>query len=127
MSSKIAGITGKKRAGLFTILVAVAMQAALLASVTGVSFASGRPNASLPGDSAVSAAAYNQNNPQIAPGGGGYLAVWEDSRTNYVNLIEGAAPGGGQESGQLLKDIFAVRLDANGQPIDQTPIAVSQA
>ena len=53
-----------------------------------------------------SAAAYNQNNPAITPGGGGFPAVWEDSRTNYVNLIVGASPGGGQ----LLKDIYAVQV-----------------
>ena len=81
----------------------------------------------LPGDSAVGPAAGNQETPQIAPGGNGYLAVWEDSRTNYAGILEGFLPSGGEVTGQSLKDIYAVRLDANGQPIDTTPIIVAQA
>lgn len=80
----------------------------------------------LPGDTAISAAAFNQNTPEIARSDNGYLVVWEDSRTNYINIIDGFQPEAGQESGQLLKDIYAIRLDANGQPLDQTPIVVSQ-
>ena len=59
--------------------------------------------------------------------GNGYLVVWEDSRTNYNNILDGAAPQGGDEGGQQLKDIYAARLDAAGQLMDPTPIVVAQA
>src|SRR3954468_23307281 len=81
----------------------------------------------LPGDGAPAPAAFNQDTPQMARGGNGYLVVWEDSRTNYTNTLEGAAPQGGYEAGQQLKDIYAARLDATGQLVDTTPIVVAQA
>lgn len=118
--------TYRRKATLFVATLAITLVGALFAGSTATTLASNRPATLLPGDAAVSTAAYNQNNPQIARGGSSYLVVWEDSRTNYINLIEGFAPGGGEESGQLLKDIYAIRIDANGQPIDQTPIVVSQ-
>src|ERR1051325_2215639 len=80
-----------------------------------------------PGDAASGRAAMNQENPQIAAGGGGYLVVWEDSRTNYTGFPSNALPTDGYASGQTLKDIYAARLDANGQLIDTTPILVAQA
>src|SRR5829696_7138160 len=80
----------------------------------------------LPGDDAIGPAALDQDNPQIAAGAGGYLVVWEDSRGNHASYPGNAVPTDGSASGQTLKDIFAARLDANGNLIDPIPIAVSQ-
>lgn len=85
------------------------------------------PEAILPGDSAIATAFGNQENTQIAAGGSGYLVVWEDSRTNYINIIDGFATDGGEESGQQLRDIYAARLDADGNLIDSNPIIIHQA
>jgi hypothetical protein len=81
----------------------------------------------LPGDAANGPAALTQDNPQIAAGAGGYLVVWEDSRTNYAGIGDNQFPSSGTMGGQSLKDIYAARLDANGQLIDTVPIIVSQA
>ena len=85
------------------------------------------PRGMLPGDNAIGPAALDQENPQIAAGGGGYLVVWEDSRGNYASYPGNAVPTDGNVSGQTLKDIFAARLDANGNLVDTVPIEVSQA
>jgi hypothetical protein len=81
----------------------------------------------LPGEDAIGPAALDQDNPQIAAGAGGYLVVWEDSRGNHASYPGNAVPTDGSASGQTLKDIFAARLDANGNLIDTIPLAVSQA
>ncbi|HET9493057.1 MAG TPA: hypothetical protein VFR15_02385, partial [Chloroflexia bacterium] len=81
----------------------------------------------LPGDGAIGPAAGSQENPQIAAGGNGYLVVWEDSRTNWAEIHPGMLTSGGEVSGQTLKDIYAARLDSNGNLIDSVPIVVSQA
>ncbi|MGH7149415.1 MAG: hypothetical protein ACREIU_01890, partial [Planctomycetota bacterium] len=71
----------------------------------------------LPGDGAIGPAAGDQRSPALVPGGGGFLAVWEDARTDLVpNLL--ADQGG--------FDVCAARLDAFGTPIDLLPIAVSE-
>jgi hypothetical protein len=81
----------------------------------------------LPGDATIGPAALNQTSAQIAAGGNGYLVVWEDSRTNHLNILGNQGCQGGEPCGQTLKDIYAARLDANGQLVDTTPIVVSQA
>jgi len=68
----------------------------------------------LPGDTTVSAAAANQTVPALSAGGGMVLAVWQDSRTSPVFT--------GVQSGQ---DIWAVRLDVNGAPLDPVSFAVN--
>jgi hypothetical protein len=85
------------------------------------------PSVLLPGDAAIGNAAAAQDKPQIAAGGGGYLVVWEDWRTNFAGVIIGQGISGGDPSGQTVVDIYAARLDENGQLIDTVPIAVSQA
>src|SRR5690348_13744319 len=60
------------------------------------------PLSFLPGDSVIGPAALSQGNPQIAAGGGGYLVVWEDSRTNYTGFPSNALPTDGYASGQTL-------------------------
>lgn len=85
------------------------------------------PDILLPGDAAIGPAAGNQDTAQIAAGAGGYLVVWEDSRTNHLNILGNQSCSSGNPCGQTLKDIYAARLDANGQLIDTVPIVVSQA
>ncbi len=67
----------------------------------------------LTGDNAVGAAAGQQDSPAIERGGNQFLAVWVDSRTSYT----------GEQTGN---DIYAVRLDANGNTIDSSPIIIDQ-
>jgi hypothetical protein len=71
----------------------------------------------LPGDGALGPAAGEQRAPALVPGGSGFLAVWQDARTD---LVADLLPG------QAAFDIYAARLDALGTPIDLVPIAVSQ-
>lgn len=113
--------------------------ALLLIIAAGIGLAGGRnagaaanpkstsPELLLPGDAAITTAYGNQEMPQIAAGGSGYLVVWEDSRTNYANIPDNMGVSGGDVGGQQLRDIYAARLDANGNLIDTTPIIVTQA
>ncbi len=73
----------------------------------------------LPGDQTVATAPAQEEAPFIAPGGGGFLAVWSDSRTNFTS-----PPPFYEE--QSARDIYAARLDAAGNLIDVIPIAVNQ-
>src|SRR3954471_22335128 len=57
----------------------------------GAAQAPKRADVLLPGDGAIGPAAFSQENPQIARGANGYLVVWEDSHTNYINLIDGVS------------------------------------
>src|SRR5829696_1485435 len=66
------------------------------------------PERLLPGDSTIGNAGFSQENPQIAAGGGGYLAVWEDWRTDFAGVPDNYLASGGDFTGQLLKDIYAV-------------------
>ncbi len=59
----------------------------------------------------------DQEDVQIAAGGGGFLVVWTDKRTSYRNF-EGLDQTG--------RDVYAARLDAGGNLIDPTPIVVCQ-
>jgi len=49
--------------------------------------------------------------PSLAPGGGLVLALWSDNRANST---------GGYE-GETSRDIYALRLDGNGTPLDPVP------
>ncbi|HKB16016.1 MAG TPA: hypothetical protein VKF62_08115, partial [Planctomycetota bacterium] len=71
----------------------------------------------LPGDGAIGPAAGEQRAPALVPGGSGFLAVWQDARTD---LVADLLPGQGAF------DVCAARLDALGTPIDLVPIAVSE-
>jgi hypothetical protein len=80
----------------------------------------------LPGDEALAPAAGKQLNPEVAPGGGGYLAVWVDERagiTEMSNFFGG--PAFDHHIGSSW-DIYAARLDADGNLVDETPIIVAQ-
>jgi hypothetical protein len=118
---------------LFSLLLLLVTGTAFIGGTAGAPPASAQtaPNLSidrlLPGDSAIGPAAGNQDRAQIAAGANGYLVVWEDSRTNHLNILGNQSCPGGDPCGQTLKDIYAARLDANGQLIDTSPIIVSQA
>lgn len=63
----------------------------------------------LPGDDVPGPAAGDQIAPEIARGNGSeFLVAWQDDRGNSP-------------------DIYAARVDGNGNPIDTIPIAISQA
>lgn len=76
------------------------------------------PTTFLPGDQTAGPAAGDQSATQVARGGNQVLAVWEDIRTDLGSS--------GLQPGQGAVDIWAARLDVDGQLIDDVPIAVSQ-
>lgn len=74
----------------------------------------------LSGDASSVQGFEDQRNVQIAAGGSGYLVVWEDDRTvlgPYINA--GYEPLLGNQ-----RDIYAARLDDQGNPLDAEPIVV---
>jgi hypothetical protein len=76
----------------------------------------------LPGDDVAGTPVERQQWPQIAPGGPGYLVVWQDMRTvlcGFTQMPENPFCGNGW-------DIYAARLDGDGALLDPTPILVSQ-
>lgn len=73
-----------------------------------------QPTQFVPGDAVISPAGYNQLTPAIAAGSNTLLAVWSDNRSN--------AHGG---EGETSYDIYAMRLDTSGNPLDTTPIPVA--
>lgn len=75
------------------------------------------PSRWLPGDEAVTSAYAAQQMPDIAQGGDKFLVVWEDSRGIVT---------GGTES-ETGRDIYAMRLDAAGNLLHTTPIAIATA
>ena len=73
-----------------------------------------------PGDMIISAAAGMQVECDVARGGDTYLAVWSDGRSTPDDYWPFATEGSGT-------DIYAVRLDASGNPIDAVPLVIDQA
>lgn len=69
----------------------------------------------LPGDAIVAPATASQQEHSIARGGEQYLMVWSDYR----------ARSAGSQSIQGDGDIFGIRLDINGDPIDAAPFLVA--
>lgn len=69
----------------------------------------------LPGDLAVVTATGSQQDQSVAAGVGQYLVAWSDMR--------GQAVGGG--AAQSDGDIFGLRLDAQGQPVDLIPFQIA--
>lgn len=69
----------------------------------------------LPGDSGVAAATNSQVDLSIAAGGNQYLAAWSDYRGRSA----------GNQTVQSDCDIFGIRLDANGDPIDVVPFLIA--
>lgn len=73
------------------------------------------PRGRLPGDLTVAAAAGSQQDHAAARGGDHVLVVWSDYRGREV--------GGGSAQGD--GDIFGIRLDADGNPLDAAPFLVA--
>ncbi len=71
----------------------------------------------VPGDTTIAAATNSQQDHSIAKGGDQYLVVWSDYRAQSV----------GGSSAQSQGDIFGIRLDADGNPIDAVPFVISAA
>lgn len=69
----------------------------------------------LPGDGTVSPSAMEQGSPAIATGGAGTLTVWADFRAN---------PYGSYEY-ETSRDIYGMRFDGTGAPLDALPIAIA--
>ena len=69
----------------------------------------------LPGDATVGIAANSQQDHAVARGGDQYLAVWSDYRSQAV----------GGDTNQSLGDIFGIRLDAAGAPLDPMPFMIA--
>jgi len=69
----------------------------------------------LPGDSLVAPAVGSQADASIAKGGNSFLVAWSDYR--------GRSAGG--QTVQSDGDIFAIRLDSAGNPIDPSPFMVA--
>ncbi len=98
-----------------------ALAAAVVASVSSVSAFALDPPRNLPGDLARVAAAPGESNVAIAEGGPGALVVWQDTRTSISGIINAAyEPLLGNQT-----DVYGMRLDQNGQPLDATPIVIS--
>lgn len=75
----------------------------------------------LPGDQSVQPAVREQEDVAIAEGDGQYLVVWEDRRAMVATsaaTVDDPLAGNGI-------DIYAARLDADGNLIDENPIVVS--
>jgi hypothetical protein len=84
------------------------------------------PPALLPGDDAPAAASAPQDEPAIARGDDGYLAVWTDRRTTLRSQPVGW--NGPYDSTGLgtMTDVFAARLDADGNPVGPVAIPIAQ-
>lgn len=73
------------------------------------------PNRFLPGDAAVSPAAGVQINPAISQGGDTVLIAWSEGRANTTDTS-------GLETAY---DIYGMRFDANGAPLDAVPLPIA--
>jgi hypothetical protein len=98
-----------------TILVPFT-SAAFLAAHGSAQSPSVSQRAWLAGDAQVGAATGDQSTARVARGGDGFLVAWSDRRASLASA--------GPESGV---DVFALRLDANGQRVDTTPILLGSA
>lgn len=75
------------------------------------------PSKWLNGDALVTAATGDQSTPAMAHGTGGTLVAWADRRGSlFANA----------DSAESALDVFAVRLDAQGSPIESLPLALTQ-
>src|SRR5215213_9894995 len=80
----------------------------------------------LPGDAIPAVAAGAQELPEIARGGNGSLVVWADTRSVLAGSFSGAGAGPFTGPGLgTMNDIFAARLDADGNVVDTSPLVVS--
>jgi hypothetical protein len=69
----------------------------------------------LPGDMSIAPAVSHQQDHAVCKGGDRYLVVWSDYR--------GQSVGGG--AAQSSVDVFGIRLDAQGNPVDAAPFLIA--
>lgn len=69
----------------------------------------------LPGDLSVVPAPNSQTDQVVAKGGDQYLVVWADRRAQQTTSFASQSQG----------DLYAIRLDADGNPIDTVPFIVA--
>ena len=101
------------------LLASLCLSMALAVSITSSDAASAAEVQFLPGDTAVGPAIGSQTAPVIAEGGGIYLAVWQDLRTSPFVGPPFSTEGRGF-------DIYALRLDAFGVPLDPAPVVIAK-
>lgn len=104
----------KRRAALALILALLVLAAAgMMAAQGAVS-----PSRWLPGDAAIGPAASDQSSPDIARGGDVSLVVWHDRRAMDAYT--------GYEY-ETAAEVYGMRLDAAGNPLDATPFMITNA
>ena len=103
--------------GSLAIALALAVTAAPCASAPGLAY--------LPGDAALAPAAGKQMTPQMAASDDGFLAVWVDDRSAIAQSMVFSGGTFDHHVGSEW-DIYAARLDADGDLIDESPIIVAQ-
>ena len=79
------------------------------------------PEMNFPGDDLISASTGDQINAAIAPGGPGFLVVWQDHRTAVTDKTP--ALGLSDYGNQI--DIYAARYDQDGNRIDEEPLLIA--
>lgn len=79
----------------------------------------------VPGDAGAAPAAGTQYELQISRGADKSLVVWTDNRSSLGDVQLGWTKFA-EKNGTML-DVYAARLDADGNLIDSTPIIISQA
>lgn len=94
------------------VLVAAAWLTASLAAAQPPTVTDFGP---VPGDLSIATATQSQQDHSVARGGNQYLVVWSDYR--------GQAAGGG--TNQQGGEIFGIRLDASGAPVDAMPFRIA--
>ena len=103
-----------KRKTLVFLLITFALALSLVIPATASTIL---PTRFVPGDDLVGPAAGDQITPRIASGGTTYLAVWADKRSILTGL--------GNFDFETSTDIYAIRLDALGNPIEPTPFPIT--
>lgn len=73
------------------------------------------PSRFFPGDAAIAPSAKEQLTPFLSQGGSTILAVWSDNRANSV----------GGYVGETSQDIYGMRIDASGNPLEAVPFAIA--
>ncbi len=84
------------------------------------------PAVFLPGDAALAPAAGWQQSPEIAASDDGFLAVWVDDRTGITQMTNFFGGLAFDYHIGSAWDVYAARLDRDGNLIDQTPIIIAQ-
>lgn len=112
-----AGMRRFRQAARLLVLVATVLVSPAAADPPTLS-----PEWFLPGDAARVTAPDVQEYARMAAGGPGYLVVWEEHRPVISGVVNSAyTPLAGNQI-----DIYGVRLDASGAPLDAGPILICQ-